>query len=259
MIDSHCHLDFEVFDVDRMAVLNRCLQVGVNKILIPGTLASRWQSLIELCNNTSMLEYALGVHPYFIEQSAQADIDSLNLFIEQHPEVRAVGEIGLDFHDSDQQNQTKQQSFFTEQLNIANHFKLPAIIHHRRSHNAIIRTLKQQKFQQGGAIHAFSGSYQEAQSYLDLGFKLGFGGVITYPRASKTREVLKKIPLSAVLLETDAPDMPICGRQGKRNSPEYLPEIAQHIATIKGVGVEQVIKQTSLNSCELFAFNDEKN
>ncbi|MFA3790693.1 TatD family hydrolase [Aliiglaciecola sp. SL4] len=256
MIDSHCHLDFDAFDIDRNEVLNRCSQLGIKKIIIPGTQSSRWQSLIELCERSSMLEYGLGIHPYFINQSEHAHIDNLITLIEQHSMVRAVGEIGLDFHDTDQHSENKQQDFFTQQLTIAKHYKLPVIIHHRRSHNEIIRTLKQQKFQQSGVIHAFSGSYQQAKSYLDLGFKLGFGGVITYSRARKTRDVLKQLPLSAIVLETDAPDMPICGKQGQRNSPEYLPEIAQHIAVIKDVGVEEVIEQTSANSCELFALND---
>ncbi|MDO6691830.1 TatD family hydrolase [Aliiglaciecola sp. 3_MG-2023] len=256
MIDSHCHLDFEAFDVDRMDILKRCWELGIKRILIPGTQASQWQSLIELCDKTSMLEYGLGIHPYFIKQSEQAHLDNLITLLEQHSSVRAVGEIGLDFFDTDQQSEIKQQDFFSQQLDIANQYKLPVIIHHRRSHNAIIQSLKHQNFQQAGVIHAFSGSYQQAKTYLDLGFKLGFGGVITYPRARKTRDVLKRIPLNAVVLETDAPDMPICGKQGRRNSPEFLPEIAQQIAQIKGVSLDEVINHTTANSCELFSIKD---
>ncbi|GAC15131.1 TatD family hydrolase [Aliiglaciecola lipolytica] len=252
MIDSHCHLDFQAFDADRTQVLNHCLDIGITNIIIPGTQAKSWQALISLCKESPMLEFALGLHPYFLKHSKTDDLDTLSRLIAENPQLVAVGEIGLDFQADDLPKQALQQEFFIQQLQIAQQNSLPVIIHHRRSHNQIIRILKQQKFQFGGVIHAFSGSYQEAKNYLDLGFNLGFGGVITYPRASKTRETLRKIPLESVLLETDSPDMPISGRQGQRNSPEYLPEIVRHIAHIRGEEIDYIKQQTRKNTQRLF-------
>ena len=259
MIDSHCHLDFEPFDEDRTLVIQRCLAQGIDGLLIPGVAASQWARLIELCDTSANLHFALGIHPYFIESAKPADLNELDDLLSMHKgKVKAVGEIGLDFHLVDEDGQKKQMDFFESQLKLATKHQLPVVLHHRKSHNQIIQTLKQQRFGFGGTVHAFSGSLQQANSYIELGFKLGIGGTITYPRALKTRDVVAKISLQHLLLETDSPDMPIHGKQGQRNSPEFLAEIAEHVAQLTGASLEQVMEQTHINTVELFNLNSGK-
>ncbi|WJG10496.1 TatD family hydrolase [Aliiglaciecola sp. LCG003] len=256
MIDSHCHLDFAAFDRDRNAVMQRSQSLGISDIIIPGTQASQWPNLIALCEQHTNLHFALGLHPYFLQSASDNDLDVLqHLLSQQAKKVVAVGEIGLDFFEKTEAVKKRQLHFFEQQLHIAQQHHLPVILHHRNSHNALIQSIKHCKFGYGGVIHAFSGSYQQACTYIELGFKLGVGGTITYERASKTRDVIKRIPLSTILLETDAPDMPLFGAQGERNSPEYLPQIAKVIASLKGIDIEQVSLQTDQNVQQLFGIN----
>jgi len=251
MIDSHCHFDFPVFDQDRDEILQRCTSAGVKKIVIPGTQACSWSKLISLCDIHENLEFALGLHPYFISSAGEDDLQTLSDLVKRHRKsIVAVGEIGLDFASA--QTNAKQIEYFQQQLHIANDNNLPIVVHHRKSHNQLIRMLKNTPVSKGGVIHAFSGSYFEAKTYLDLGFKLGVGGTITYQRASKTREVIKQLPIESLLLETDAPDMPIFGRQGQRNSPEFLPEIVQALCELKSMSKDEVVDKTSQTSAQLF-------
>ncbi|GAA0857032.1 TatD family hydrolase [Aliiglaciecola litoralis] len=253
MIDSHCHLDFSAFDEDRLQVIEACGKANIQRIIIPGVSASQWPALISLCQSQSMLEFALGIHPYFIEMAEDEHLVQLQQLLCKHQDdVVAVGEIGLDFHLADNGLHQKQQHFFDCQLSVASEFKLPVILHQRQSHNEIIRMLKGHQFAYGGVLHAFSGSYQQAKTYVDMGFKLGIGGTITYPRGSKTRDVVKRLSLQHIVLETDAPDMPLHGRQGQRNSPLNLPEIAQQIALITNTSIQQVAAITDNNVASLF-------
>lgn len=240
MIDSHCHLDFSCFDHDRVEVLSRCKKLTVDTIVVPGTQASQWQRQIELCDLHPQLRFALGLHPYFLTHFEPAHLVQLNNLLNQYKsKVLALGEIGLDSHiDVDWKLQVQ---VFEQQLTIAKEHLLPVILHHRNSHNQLIRILKMNKFAQGGIVHAFSGSLQEAHTYLDLGFKIGVGGGITYSRANKTRKTIAQLPLSCLVLETDAPDMPLMGRQGKRNSPEYLPEILTSLLTLRNETKQQIL------------------
>ncbi|GAC24978.1 TatD DNase family protein [Paraglaciecola mesophila KMM 241] len=249
MIDSHCHLDFPAFDLDRDQVLLKCAQLGVNSIVIPGTQASMWPRQILLCESYSQLKFALGLHPYFLHNYRTEQLQLLDQQLSLHQgKVVAVGEIGLDF--SLPTDEVLQERVFSEQLDLAHQHRLPVIVHHRQSHNALIRLLKKSTFCNGGIIHAFSGSLQEARAYIDLGFKLGIGGTITYPRAKKTRAVIAQVPLSSLVLETDAPDMPINSKQGERNSPSYLPLILdalQALRTEPENDVKQACWQNTLN------------
>lgn len=256
MIDSHCHLDFEQFDQDRIQVFERCFEKGVNGFIIPGVAFNQWQKLIALCDTSPHLYFALGIHPYFIDAALPEHINELDCLLELYKgSVKAVGEIGLDFYLPDGEKHNKQIYYFERQLALATKHQLPVIVHHRKSHNQIIQTLKHQKFANGGVVHAFSGSQQQANSYIDMGFKLGIGGTVTYPRGSKTRDVVANLPIEHILLETDSPDMPLSGRQGKRNSPEYLPEIAQHLAELTGKSFDEIVQQTRINTVELFKLN----
>ncbi len=256
LIDSHCHLDFDKFDTDRESVIGECQGQGITKILVPGVSSEHWQRQIDLCQHHPMLTFALGLHPYFLSDETIASLEKLDALLSEHKgKVVAVGEIGLDGYVAKQRNgadERKQLIFFEEQLNLASKHALPVVIHHRQSHNHIIRLLKQKRFHLGGVIHAFSGSLQEAKSYIELGFMLGAGGTITYDRAAKTRQVFKTIGLEHILLETDAPDMPLQGFQGQRNSPVRVVAVAECLAELRGESVQYISQQTDKNFHRLF-------
>jgi len=241
LIDSHCHIDFCCFDHDRNDVLNSCKKLAVDTIVIPGTEASQWQKQIDLCHLYPQLRFALGLHPYFLKSFESLHLVELSQLLNQFQDkVLAVGEIGLDTHiDVDWKLQLQ---VFEQQLLIAEERMLPVILHHRNSHNELIRTLKAKKFTQGGIVHAFSGSVEVAKTYIDLGFKIGVGGGITYSRASKTRNTLAQLPINCLVLETDAPDMPLMGKQGQRNSPEYLPEIFESLLSLRTETKQQLLQ-----------------
>jgi TatD DNase family protein len=231
-IDSHCHLDFSCFDHDRTEVLEKCDTLGVKKIVLPGTQATAWGKQIELAQHFEQLRFALGLHPYFLHHFNPRHLIDLADLLQLHKDhVVALGEIGLDtVIDVDWELQI---FVCARQLDIADECGLPVILHHRQSHNELIRMLKIKKFKQGGIVHAFTGSLQQARTYIDLGFTLGIGGSITYPRANKTREAIRQLPLSSLVLETDAPDMPLMGKQGRRNSPEFLPNIFDSLLALR--------------------------
>lgn len=251
MIDSHCHLDLAAFDADREGVLAASYSAGVRFILTPGTQASAWPKQIQLCQQHAMLGMALGLHPYFLQDFNDQHLDLLNSTLAAHrDQVLAVGEIGLDF--AIEQDAALQRRVFVAQLTIANDVGLPVVLHHRRSHNELIRLLKRHPVARGGVVHAFAGSSQEAHQYIGMGFKLGIDGTITYPRAIKTRNTVAALPLDSLLLETDAPDMPMSGRQGKRNSPEYLPQVVEALAALRDQSEAEIIAQTSRNFYALF-------
>jgi TatD DNase family protein len=245
-IDSHCHLDFSCFDHDRIEVLDRCRKLAIGIIVIPGTQASQWQKQIDLCHQFPQLKFSLGLHPYFLNRFEPAHLVELaNLLNQYQNKVLALGEIGLDTHiDVDWKIQIQ---VFEQQLMIAKEHMLPVILHHRNSHNELIRILKEKKFSQGGIVHAFSGSLQEAQTYIDLGFKIGVGGGISYSRANKTRKTIAQLPLNSLVLETDAPDMPLMGKQGQRNSPEYLPEIFECLLSLRKETKHEILRACSDN------------
>jgi len=214
---------------------------------VPGTQAATWLRALELCEQFTALKPALGLHPYFLQQFADSDFVVLTQLLAQFShKITAVGEIGLDY--ALDISHELQMWVFTKQLAIANDFSLPVILHHRRSHNDLIKVLKQQRFSWGGIVHAFSGSVYEANTYIELGFKLGVGGVITYPRASKTREVVRLIPLSAIVLETDAPDMPPMGKQGQRNNPQNLLMVLDELCLLRPESRAEIIAQCGQNT-----------
>jgi TatD DNase family protein len=256
MIDSHCHIDLSAFDEDRAQVLESAQALGVQKILVPGLAIKQLAVLLRLQSQYSMLDIAAGFHPYFLPylstEQWQEQLKHMQDWLEQHhSQVVAIGEFGLDA--TLKLPMDFQQQAFLCQVQLAKDYNKPVVLHHRKSHNEIIRLLKQTRFSQGGVIHAFSGSEAIAKTYIDMGFKLGIGGTITYPRGAKTCKAIKDLSLSDLLLETDAPDMPLYGFQGQRNTPERLPIIAKQLAVIKGVSVNLVTETTTANYKSLFS------
>lgn len=262
--DSHCHFDFIEFNADRTALWQSCNAQGITRLLMPGVAPEQWQRAAQLCADYEGLCYAAGIHPHWIEQQPWFQQDAVDLFsattgdkiaalIQQEllqPACVAVGECGLDKMIATSLD--VQQQLLTIHINIANQVRKPLIIHCVRAHHELLALLKKHKANYGGVIHAFSGSYEIAQQYVALGFSLGVGGTITYERAQKTRAALTKIPLEYLVLETDAPDMPLQGKQGQRNSPEYIPQVAQVLAELRGASCAEIAAATWNNSLALF-------
>lgn len=246
LIDTHCHLDVAEFDHDREQVLQRTRALGVHRLVVPAVDAAHWPGLIQLCRQHSGLFPALGLHPIYLDQHRQQDVDALAAMVDKHRPV-AVGEIGLDYFVADL-DRDRQQVLFEAQLAVARDANLPVILHVRKSHDQVLATLRRFKVA-GGIAHAFNGSLQQAQQYIDLGFRLGFGGTMTYPRSTRIRHLARDLPLQAIVLETDAPDMVVSAHHGERNSPEYLPDCLQALAEIRGQDPHELAQQTTRNAC----------
>jgi len=246
LIDTHCHIDVENFSADRDAVIKRARHAGVKTIIIPAVKRQSWEHLIELCEQDDDLHFALGLHPYFIDEHDESDLEELEAYLDQQPAI-AVGEIGLDYFDK-ALNREKQLLFFETQVTIAQQSQLPIIVHARKSYDDIIKVLKKTHFTQGGIMHAFNGSHQHADSLMKMGFKFGFGGMLTFERSTKLTKLACDLPIEAIVLETDAPDMTVASHRGERNSPEYLPEILQALATARQQSMQQLAEQTTANA-----------
>jgi len=254
LIDTHCHLDAPEFDADRDEVVSQAKETGVEMIVIPAVEPNNFHKVIALSNQYSNCTYALGMHPMYIDNASPGDVKRLHALIKQElknkSKLVAVGEIGLDFFVT-QQNRETQEYFFAEQLKLAKEFNLPVILHVRRAVDDVLKHLRAHQVS-GGIAHAFNGSRQQADAFIALGFKLGFGGAMTYSRSLKIRELAKTLPLEAIVLETDAPDIPPqwLGRKG-RNSPNELLKIAQIFAELRGMEVSQIIEITGKNAVEI--------
>ncbi len=252
MIDSHCHLDLAEFEDDLDKVLQQSKQAGVERYLIPGTTPGGWLRQLTIRETYQQCDLAFGLHPYFLADIKDNAIEQLTQFVEQHRSACiAIGEIGLDASLSIPMEE--QQDIFLAQLELAQQFELPVILHHRKTHHLLIEALKKTNFEYGGVIHAFSGSKQVAEQYIEMDFLLGIGGTITYPRASKTRQTVAELSLEHMLLETDSPDMPMHGRQGERNSPEYVTDVLATLVELKQVEREKITAQTTQNYLRLFS------
>jgi len=253
-VDSHCHIDFAAFDDDREDVIDRAYKQGVKNIIVPAVSAALWSHCITVCQAYAGCHLALGMHPLFIDQHQPQHLTQLDQLIVQQQPI-AVGEIGLDFYQKDSDRE-KQRAYFHKQLIIAKRHHLPVIIHNRKAHDECLEHLREINVK-GGIIHAFNGSLQQAEKYIELGFLLGFGGMLTFQRSTKLRALAKAIKLKNIVLETDAPDMTVVQHRGMRNSPEHIPYIAQSIADIKNTSVPQVADITTRNIELLFGLTDE--
>ncbi|MGD2112649.1 MAG: TatD family hydrolase [Gammaproteobacteria bacterium] len=252
IIDTHCHLDVAAFDPDRQAVLDRARAGGVVGIIVPGIAASGWDAVETLCATAEDLYPAFGLHPVCLERHADADLERLESRLADRRPV-AVGEIGLDFFIEDP-DRSRQQFLFEAQLVAARDAGLPVILHVRKAHDQVLATLKRIRVR-GGTAHAFNGSLQQARQYIDLGFKLGFGGMLTYTRSTKLRALARNLPREAIVLETDAPDMTVARHRGARNSPEYLPDCLTALAGVRAEEVATVARQTTANAREVFSLS----
>lgn len=249
IIDSHSHLDAPEFDPDRAAVIARARAAGVRAQILPAIDQRSWPRLKSLCATTPGLLPAYGLHPLLLADHRDAHLVELADWLRDEAPV-AVGECGLDFYVEDL-DRARQQAVFEAQLALARQFDLPVIIHARRAVEAVILTLR--RFAPlTGVVHSFPGSIEQARELEKLGFRLGIGGPLTYPRARKLREVVVTVPLEQLLVETDAPDQPLCGHQGQRNEPARCVEVVELIARLRGLPVAQVAEQLVANALALF-------
>ena len=254
LIDTHCHLDAAEFDADRENVIQEALLSDVKMMVVPAVHRSNFEAVTHLSQTHHCCAHALGIHPMYVATSQLDDLAFLDQEIAKqmqsgHPPV-AVGEIGLDFFIEDY-DKASQEHYFVEQLNIAKRYDLPVILHVRRAIDDILKHLRKHQVR-GGIAHAFNGSRQQADAFIDLGFKLGFGGALTYPRALKIRELVSTLPIEAIVLETDAPDIPPEWlKNDKRNSPNQLLNISQIIASLRHIKHSQVTEITTNNALEI--------
>lgn len=245
IIDTHCHLDVADFDADRDAVIARAREAGVAAIVVPAIHRDGWPALIELCRAHDGLHPALGLHPVYLARHRDEDVGELERVLERHRPL-AVGEIGLDFFLRDL-DRDRQLALCAAQLDLAAKFDLPVILHVRKAHDEMLALLAEYRVT-GGIAHAFNGSIQQGGKYIELGFCLGFGGMLTYERSRRLRTLARELPLSSIVLETDAPDMAPASHHGERNSPEYLPECLAALAAVRDLPAAEVARQTSANA-----------
>jgi TatD DNase family protein len=257
-IDTHCHLDAAEFDPDRAAVVDRARAVGVLRLVLPAVRAANFDTVRELAHAVDGA-YALGIHPLYVQQADEADLALLYAALQARrgdARLVAVGEIGLD-HFVPGLDRARQEHFYLAQLALAREFDLPVILHVRRSADALLKGLRRHRVA-GGIAHAFNGSAQQAGQFVELGFKLGFGGAMAFERALQIRRLAAALPETALVLETDAPDIPPpwlyrdAGQRAAgvraRNEPAELPRIAGTLAALRGWSLQHTAAVTAANA-----------
>lgn len=253
LTDSHCHFDFAAFDDDRPGHWQRANTLGVQRLVIPGVEEAQWSRLPGLCAALPGVHYALGLHPWWLGEASASWQRQLVRALEQaDSRCVALGEMGLD--GSISLPPAEQEAALLFQLRLARERALPVILHSHKTHDILLKWLR--RFPPvGGVVHGFAGSLQQARAFWQLGIHLGVGGTITYPRASKTRNTLAAMPVEALVLETDAPDMPLCGFQGQPNHPARLPLVLTVLAELRGQQPEQLAEQLERNVERLFGWS----
>ena len=267
-IDTHCHLDAPEFAADRVAVRARAAGAGVRHCVLPAVEVANFASVRQLAHAGGD-SYALGIHPLYVKHAQDRDLQQLDAELAARvgdPRLVAVGEIGLDFFVPElcvEPLRARQELFYLEQLRLARKYGLPVILHVRRSADRLLRglrTVAAEGAAWSGIAHAFAGSAQQAAEFVKAGLKLGFGGAVTFERALQLRRLAGSLPLSALVLETDAPDIPphwmyrtsaqrATGAAQARNEPAELPRIAAVVADLRGISSEALARASTDNAC----------
>lgn len=239
LIDAHCHFDFPVFDGHRDEILARSSSLGIERVVVPGVRQVDWDRVETTALAHNALYYCLGIHPWYVdEQSSEEALDELERRLRRRPaRCVALGECGLDRVRGDLE---RQRPWFEAQVVLARDLGWPLVIHSVKTHDDVAAILKSCRFSGRALVHGFSGSFEQASKLVELGCKIGVGGVITHERARKTRSTMARLPLAALVLETDAPDMSPAGVEKGQNSPEYLPRIFDALAALRNEPEEQI-------------------
>lgn len=251
IIDTHAHYDDEVFSEDREEVFRQIKDAGVGLLVNIGSSIDSARESVRLSRQYDFIYAAAGVHPSEVEELTEEDMDWISKAAGEE-KVVAIGEIGLDYH-YDTPDRELQKKWFIRQLGIARETGLPVCIHSRDAAQDTLDILKGQKSEEiGGVIHCYSYGWEQAKIYMDMGFYLGIGGVVTFKNGKKLKEVVKKAPIERLVLETDAPYLAPVPYRGKRNHSGYLPLIAEAVAELKGMKKEEVIAVTEENARKLY-------
>ena len=249
LIDAHCHLDFPDFDDDREAVFERARAAGVGHFVVPGTTRKRWPDVLALGERDDV-SVCLGLHPYFMAQHRESDLNALDEALAQHPELVAVGECGIDARFSETLD--AQWRLFDAQLRLAKERELPVVIHCVQANDRVAKRLRQLDLPAGGLIHAFAGSPEQAHRFIELGFVVGLGGAATHERARRLQRAVAALPDDGYVLETDSPDMPLAGHRGERNEPARVEAVCRIVAELRGHSLERVAKNSTASARRLF-------
>jgi len=251
LIDSHAHLDDEKFDEDRDDVIKSLKEDGIDIVINPGADLNSSIKAVSLAEKYENIYAAVGVHPHSVTEMDEATMDMLRSFAKKD-KVVAIGEIGLDYY-YDYSPRDAQKKWFREQLNLAKEVGLPVIIHSRDAAGDTLEIIKEaQDGRLRGVMHCYSGSLDMAMEYIKLGFYISFAGPVTFKNSKKSKEVAKAIPLDRLLIETDSPYMTPEPYRGRRNEPKYVRYVAETIAEIKGISLEDIAERTSENAKKLF-------
>ena len=250
MIDTHIHLDAVEFAADRAEVLAAARAAGVRGFIVPAVAHDNFAAVMGLAAAHADVHCALGVHPMYVHEAVPEDLDALDAELAAGGGAVAVGEIGLDYY-VEGFDAAVQERYFIAQLKLARRHDLPVILHSRRAVDAVLSGLRRIGVP-GGVAHAFSGSRQQAEQFIALGFKLGFGGAMTYSGSRRIRALAAELPLEAIVLETDAPDIAPAWASRQRNEPANLLRIAQELAALRGEPFDHIVATTTANAAAVF-------
>lgn len=251
LIDTHTHLNLESFDKDLHDVINRAMQNNVKYFIVPGLEHKTNEKAVELAIKNPFIKAAVGIHPCYWRNEDPFSIEQyLNL-----PQVVAVGEIGIDlYHEKD--SLAVQKKNLQLQIQLALKYNLPIILHARSSFNEVYSMLKPYQHKLKGVFHCLTTHFQEAQKAVELGFYVGIGGIVTYENALEAHKISQKIPLNKIFLETDSPFLtPFPIAKNKRNEPAFVKIVAEKIAALRNISLEEVSLQTSQNAKKLFSLD----
>lgn len=257
LIDTHVHLNFEVFQADFEAVRERWCRAGVVRLVHSCVSPSEFQSIQAIADRCPELAFAVGLHPLEVEEQwTSVSPQEIRALAQSEPRVVAIGETGLDFYKAD--NREQQQVAFVNQLSVARQLNLPVIVHCREAAASTAELLREFWRRQGalkGVMHCWGGTPEETQWFLDLGFYVSFSGTVTFKKATQIQESARMVPSHRLLIETDCPFLAPTPRRGKRNEPAFVRYVAEQVAALRGVSVETLATQTTRNACRLFGLN----
>lgn len=251
-IDTHCHFDFPPFGENEVASIALAATAGVTHILVPAVESRYFARITALSHTHPAIFAALGLHPLYVAHHQDSDLILLEQQLRQRDDrLIAVGEIGLDLYMPEPRFE-RQCELLEAQLALAKRYDLPVMLHSRRTHDRLAQLLRRIDVPRKGVVHGFAGSEQQALAFIKLGYCIGVGGTITYPRANKTRQAISRLPLDSLLLETDAPDMPLNGFQGQPNRPERAANVFHTLCELRTEPPEVIADALYRNTCRLF-------
>lgn len=252
LIDSHAHLDMKRFDFDRGQVVERALSANVGYIITVGIDISSSRNAIKLTKTYPSVFASIGIHPHNADNVNKDDLEQLSLMAKQE-KIVAIGETGLDFY-RNRSSREKQKKLFEQQLEIAVSLDLPVVIHDRQAHTETAKVLSAfRRNRLTGMIHCFSGDWNLAKTFIDMGYYISISGTVTFRNARQIQDVVKRVPLNRMLIETDAPFLAPSFYRGKRNEPSYINYTAKEVADLRGISFEEVAHHTTKNACQLFS------